>query len=325
MRHLFRIPLSARRRSRRGMQRRYAMQVSLTRLHVFYLTALYGSMKKAAEKLYVSPPAVTMHIRNLEEELGLPLFARKQGGLLLTEQGKKLYDLVEPMFRQLDGIERYLDDLVSGEHRELRFGTHHLNANFFIPDLLAHVRTLHPELSMQMTLGVQDVLLEKLAAHQLDLVLIIGEPPQDARFQAVPLFNVEMVPVTAHHALFASATASMQEMDGVPLLLQQRGGGARKTVMDWFERFGVRPDILLDDLSSDVIKQFLPRYRALSFIACFIVQQELDSGLFRRITLREGFPILRFHIVHNAAPVSRPVRQFLESIRSFSPSFRTAS
>ncbi len=325
MRLLFRVPLPARRRSRRGMQRRYAMQVSLTRLHVFYLTALYGSMKKAAEKLYVSPPAVTMHIRNLEEELGLPLFARKQGGLLLTEQGKKLYDLVEPMFRQLDGIERYLADLVSGEHRELRFGTHHLNANYFIPDLLAHVRTLHPELFMQMTLGVQDVLLEKLAAHQLDLVLIIGDPPRDARFQAAPLFNVEMVPVTAHPSLFASGTASMQEMDGVPLLLQQRGGGARKTVMDWFESFGVRPDILLDDLSSDVIKQFLPRYRALSFIASFIVQQELDSGLFRRIALREGFPILRFHIVYNAAPISRPVRYFLESIRSFSPTFRTAS
>ena len=116
----------------------------------------------------------------------------------------------------------------------------------------------------------------------------------------------------------------MQEMDGVPLLLQQRGGGARKTVLDWFERFGVRPDILLDDLSSDIIKQFLPQYRALSFIGRFIVQKELTSGTFREISLLEGFPSLRFHIVHNAAPISRPVRQFLESIRSFSPSFSTA-
>lgn len=301
------------------------MQINLTRLHVFYLSALHGSMKKAAEKLCVSPPAVTMHIRNLEEELGMPLFARKQGGLLLTEQGKKLYDLVEPMFRPLDDIERYLTDLVSGENRELRFGTHHLNASYFVPDLLAHVRDLHPELSIQMTLGVQDVLLEKLAGHQLDLVLIIGEPPQDTRFQAVPLFDMEMVPVTAHPTLFASGNASMQELDGMPLLLQQRGDGARKTVMGWFGRFGVRPDILLDDLSSDVIKQFLPRHRALSFIGRFIVQRELDSGLFREISLQEGLPILSFHIVHNSAPVSRPVRQFLESIQSFSPAFRTAS
>ena len=301
------------------------MQVNLTRLHVFYLTALHGSMKKAAEKLYVSPPAVTMHIRKLEEELGLPLFTRKQGGLLLTEQGKTLYELVEPMFRQLDGIERYLSDLARGEDRELCFGTHHLNAKYFIPDLLSHVRTLHPELSIQMTLGVQDMLLEKLAEHQLDLVLIIGEPPQNPTFQSVPLFNMEMALVTAHPALFASGTASMQEMEGVPLLLQQHGGGVRKAVMDWFESFGVRPDILLDDLSSDVIKQFLPRYQALSFIGRFIVQHELDSGLLREISLQEGSPILRFHIVHNAAPLSRPVRQFLESLRSFSPSFRTVS
>ena len=79
-----------------------------------------------------------------------------------------------------------------------------------------------------------------------------------------------------------------------------------------------------DDLSSDIIKQFLPQYRALSFIGRFIVQKELTGGTFREISLLEGFPSLRFHIVHNADPISRPVRQFLESIRSFSPSFSTA-
>lgn len=90
------------------------MQINLTRLHVFYLTARSGSMKKAAARLYVSPPAVTMQIRKLEKELALPLFTRRQGGLLLTEKGRKLYEMIEPMFRQLEGIEHCLENLTKG-------------------------------------------------------------------------------------------------------------------------------------------------------------------------------------------------------------------
>ena len=300
------------------------MRISLTKLHTFYLVARHGSMKKAAALLYVSPPAVTMQIRKLEEELGVSVFARGQGPLCLTERGRELYALVSPMFSQLDVIERYVSGLVQGEDQVLRLGTHHLPANYFIPDLIAHVRAEHPDLHVQMSLGTQDRLLEKLSMQELDLALIIGEPPSGSSFQAVPLFGVNLAPVTADPALLPSGHASMRDLADVPLILQQHGSGARQAVLDWFERFGVTPNIFWDNLSSDVIKQFLPTTKALSFIGRFIVQAEIDEQLFREIKIDEGLPVIRFHLVSmDAGSLPRKIRLFLEGFKDFSPCFHT--
>lgn len=299
------------------------MQTGLMRLYIFYLVARHGSMKKAADILYVSPPAVTMQIKKMENELGVPLFGREHGVLSLTERGRGLYARVEPMFEHLPAVDRYIGNMMRNEESILLLGTHHVPGKYFIPDLIGHVRARYPELDVRMELGTQSGLLDMLRQRQLDCALIVGEPPKGFSCRTERLFAVELVLVTAWPGLFGDARrVSMRELEGVPIILQQQGGGARRAVLACFERSGIQPVILLDNLSSDIIKQFLPKHKAIACISRFVVQEDIERGLLREIQVDEGLPPIPFHIICRDAESPHPqLEKFLDGIKGFVPPF----
>ncbi len=298
------------------------MRVNLNQLCVFYLAARHKSMVLTAKALYVSPPAVTMQIKKLEKWLGFPVFERGSGELRLTERGRSLYEAVEPTFKNLDALEREIQDLVQAEEGEIRLGSHHLPANYHLPAMLERVRAACPKLKVRMELGTQDTLLEKLFRQELDLVLILDKPAPGTR--CVPLFDEDWPLVTAADGeLGAIEEISAKDLAAIPLIVQQQGTGALRTVLNYLSRHNVRPNILLDNLSSDVIKQFLRTMRAAAFIGRFIVQQELDEGVFREIKVTEGPPVCRFYLAYpDNQHTPAKVKNFLAAVAEFSPDLR---
>lgn len=299
------------------------MRINLNQLCVFYLVARHGSMTAAAKLLYVSNPAVTMQVKKMESWLGFPLFERVQSELRLTERGQNLYAAVEPIFRDIEALEQYIQDIVQTEEVEIKFGTHHLPGNYFIPDLIAHVHAKYPKLKVQLELGTQDKLLEKLFEQKLDVALFIGEKAPDSRCKTVRLFDHDLVLVTdAAGELGKLASVSIAELCDMPLILQQKGTGALQAVLKFLEENQVKPDILLDNLSSDVIKQFLLKRRAGAFISRFIVQKELDEGVLHEIKLIGGSPFCRFQLAYlDRQYIPMKIAHFVDGVAGFSPSF----
>lgn len=299
------------------------MRINLNQLSVFYLAAKHKSLKEAAREIYVSPPAVTMQIKKLEAWLGFAVFERGQGDLRLTERGRALYAALEPVFGGLDELEQYLEGLRQVEEAELRFGTHHLPANYFIPDLLAYVRARHPGMRVQMELGTQDSLLEKFFQQRLDLVLIIGDPPEGAACKTLHLFDVNVALVVSAAGEFGKIdTISVKDVPKMPLILQQKGTGALRSVLSFLKQHEVEPNILLKNLSSDVIKTFLQKMPSGSFIGRFIVQKELDEGIFHEIKILEGPLTCSFNLVYSDKKDLPPkLAHFLTAVPGFAPSF----
>ncbi|CAK7070084.1 MAG: HTH-type transcriptional activator CmpR [Desulfovibrio sp.] len=302
------------------------MRINLNQLHVFYLAGRHKNMAEAAKRLYVSAPAVTMQIKKLEQWLGFPVFQRGHGELQFTERGRALYDAVKPLFFDLSGLERYIQDLVQTEEVELKLGTHHLPGNYFIPDLIAYVHAKYPKLKVRMELGTQDRLLEELAQQKLDLALMIGDLPPDVKCKTLHLFDEELVLVTAADSELAKLeSVQAKDLASIPLILQQKGAGARRAVLDFLSAHGVPPNIRLENLSSDVIKQFLPKMEAAALIGRFIVQKELDDGVFHEIRLEvDKPPVSRFYLAYmDSQYIPLKVRYFLSGVAGFKPHFRT--
>ncbi len=297
------------------------MRVNLNQMCVFYLAARHKSMVAAAKILYVSPPAVTMQVKKMETWLGFSVFERGLGELRLTPRGKALYDIVAPMFDGLEELERNIHDLVQEEGGELRLGAHHLPANYFIPDMLAKVREKYPALKVSLELGTQDRLLEKLFQQQLDLVIIVGNPSPDAKCRLVHLFDEEWPLVTAAgHNLGKLDYVSAQDLGSIPLILQQKGTGARQAVLGFLRRHNVQPNITFDNLSSDVIKPFLQKMEAVAFIGRSIAQKALNEGLLHEINIVEGPLVCHFQLAYmdnQYIPVK--ISQFLAGITGFTP------
>lgn len=301
------------------------MRINLNQLCVFYLVARHKSMTAAANLLYVSKPAVTMQIKKMEGWLGFPVFERLQNELRLTERGKALYNAIEPIFSKLEELELYIEDIVRTEEVEIKLGTHHLPGNYFIPDLIAHVQTKYPKLKVQMELGTQDELLEKLFQQKLDLALFIGDLPEDAKCRTIHLFDQDLVLVVAAGGELSKieCVSAQKDLAAVPLILQQKGTGALRAVLGFLETHRVKPNILFDNLSSDVIKQFLLKMQAGAFISRFIVQKELDAGLFHEIKILEESPICRFQLAYlDKQYIPMKIEHFIDGIAGFTPDFQ---
>lgn len=301
------------------------MRVNLNQLNVFYLVARQRSMADAAKVLYVSAPAVTMQIKKLENWLGFPVFERVRGSLSLTERGQSLYAALDPVFSKLDELEHYLQHTVQTEEIEIRFGFYHIAGVYFVPDLTAHIRARFPRLKVKMEMGTMDELLEMLAQQKLDIILIIGEPPQNMKFRQEHVFDHEVALVTGAQSEYAQITSiPVKEVAKIPLLLQLKGTGSRLAVLEYLEKHAVEPNILVDGISSDVIKQFLLQMPACSFIGRYIVRKELEEGLLHEIQIPEGLPVCRFHLVYlNSPHIPMKVRDFIAGAANFSPNTGT--
>src|SRR4030042_7194475 len=109
-----------------------ALDLNLNQLKAFYYAATCGSISRAAEKLYISQPAVSMQIKALEEQHGVQLFIRKKKRLELTKPGKDLYELVERIFSLVGEAERLLAHYSGPDPDVLRIGSTKTRARYFL-------------------------------------------------------------------------------------------------------------------------------------------------------------------------------------------------
>ena len=302
------------------------MRINLNQLGVFYLVGRHKKMAAAAKILYVSTPAVTMQIKNLESWLGFSVFKRGGGALTFTERGKALFDIIEPLFLEFEKLEYCLQDLVQTEEVTLTLGTHHLPGSYFLFDLITHVQAKYPKLRVQTELGTEAMLLEALVQKKIDLALVAGGLPDSKTYKAVHLFDQDLVLVASAGSQLGKLTSiAVSDLAQVPLILQEKGSGPRRVLFEFLHRHGVQPNILLDNFSSDVIKQFLPTMEAAAFISRFVVQKELDAGLLHEIAVIADIPpVCRFYLVYLDAPhIPAKIKDFFSAVEGFSPKLLT--
>lgn len=295
------------------------MYVNLNQLRAFYLAARYTSMAAAANKLHVSPPAITMQIKKFEQWLGFPLFSRNRPTLVLTGQGETLYALAKTVFENVEHLEKHLEEMVGNRECELLFGTYHIPARYVMPHILAHVRRTCPRLRLRMTLGTQEESLARLRRRDLDVALLVS-PPSLPKIKTVLLCreNVPLV-VTAGSALCKREVIGVRELGSLPLILQQRGTGFVQAVREYLHQHGVAPCIAMEDISSDIVKQFLLQDEGAAFITRFAIQKELDEGTLQEIRIAEGGPTIEFSLAYlDQQYLSPGLQQFLDSLSGFS-------
>src|SRR6202522_3300868 len=150
--------------------------VSLRQLRVFEAAATHRSFSKAAASLHLTQPGVSMHIKELEANAGLPLFERIGKKLFVTEAGHELLTRAREILRALKDAEDALDGL-----KGLRRGRINIavvsTAKYFVPKLLARFGRDYPELEIRRAVNNRNSVIEQLAANEVDLA-IMGRSPQ---------------------------------------------------------------------------------------------------------------------------------------------------
>jgi len=270
---------------------------TLRQLRVFESAARHLSLTRAAEELHLTPPAVSIQVRQLEGHAHAELFERAGRGLKLTQAGEEVLARTREILGQIQAAEEAIAGLTSLEEGLLDVAV--INAgDYFFPWLIAAFREHHPRIRVRLSVGNRDDLLERLARHDVDLA-VMSHPPADPRFAAEPFAPHPHVIVAAPgHPLVGKRGVPLERVAREPLISREPGSATRLAMEQAFNESGVVPRVEMEIASNETIKQAVAAGFGLGFLSAHAVQQELALGRLAVVAVK-GFPVMRqWYVVH---------------------------
>ena len=282
---------------------------TLRQLRIFTCVARHLSFVRAAEELRLSAPAVSMQIKELELEVGLPLFDRTSRRVSLTMVGE--YMLAHT--RRVLSAMRDAEDLVA-RFRGLQTGPLDVGmvstAKYFLPRLLAQFRREHPgiEIRLQVANNREQIV---VLMQQGDIELaIMGRPPEGWPTRAEPFAMHPHVLVTSiEHRFTHMEAVPASALSGEEFIVREPRSGTRTVFDEYMRTHQVTPRIVMQMSSNEAIKQAVMAGMGVSLLSLHTIGLELDNRLIAS-PKAEGLPIMRrWHVVKNSAKTLSPAAE----------------
>lgn len=197
-----------------------------------------GSFSKAAEELYIAQPTISLHVRQLEEELQTKLLIRTTKSLELTEKGREVYECAVSILQLRDRIR---EKCSGGEQRIIRLGASTIPSAYILPEILPAYVKRHPATYFTIDQGDSRSVTEKLAEGVIDIGLI-GMKPASSDIAAEPFCEDSVVIITPVREPFLkmkeSNSASLRKLFEEPVILREVGSGSLKAADTFLEKAG---------------------------------------------------------------------------------------
>ncbi|WP_367278570.1 LysR substrate-binding domain-containing protein [Thiomonas sp.] len=284
--------------------------VTLRQLRVFVAAARHMHFGKAAQELHLTPPAVSMHIRELEQQVGLPLFERHGKSVSLTLTAEYLLVYARRVLSTLKDAEDALARFRGLQSGRLTIGMVS-SAKYFMPRLLAMFREEHPHIELRVVVANREQLAEQLQGSELDLA-IMGRPPRELATRGEPFAAHPLGVVCApDHPLMRGERKPASALAQFGFVIREAGSGTRSAMEEYLREWRVDPRIDQELASNETIKQMVMSGMGVSFLSLHGIGLELRNGLIGVPDI-EGLPLVRsWQVVHTSSKVLSPSAEAL--------------
>lgn len=259
------------------------------RLKVFQSVARNLSFTKASQELFISQPAITKHIQELESTYQTRLFDRQGGKISLTESGQLLLEHCERILEEYRKLEYEMHLLHNQYTGELRLGASTTIAQYVLPPMLGTFISKFPQVELSLLNGNTREMEAALQEHRIDLAMVEGVT-RLPNLRYTPFLEDELVVVVRTGSrLPVDDEITPQQLASLPLVLRERGSGT----LDVFERAMLQHNIKLSTLhvlmylgSTESIKLFLEHTDCLGVVSIRSVSRELYAGRLRVVEVK---------------------------------------
>ena len=266
--------------------------LTLKQLRAVHAIAERGKITNAAKELGLTGPAVTIQLKQIEEDVGLALFDRSSDGMRLTDAGRAVLESANAIEEQLRFLADQIDSLKGVRAGTLRLGAVS-TAKYFAPRLIGAFMKEHPDIEILLQIGNRAETIERMRARELDIILM-GRPPNDLPVRAAFFGDHPLVIIAPpDHPLAASRDISKKRVAEEKFLIRERGSGTRISLEIFFGDIPNRIDNLGIEMgSNETIKQAVMAGLGIAFISAHTIEAEVEAG--RLVVLDvEGMPIRR--------------------------------
>lgn len=239
------------------------------------------NLTEAAHRLFTSQPGVSRQIKELEEELGVQIFLRRGKRLVsVTEPGKAVLEIVERLLQEAENLKGVAREFAEHDAGTLSVATTHTQARYALPKVVAEFRRRYPKVHLELHQASPTQIGEMVIAGTADIGIATESLDQYPQLLAMPGYTWNhCVVVPSDHPLASVEHVQLEQLVKYPIVTYDRAFAGRSQIDAAFAAKGLRPDIVLAAIDSDVIKTYVEVGLGIGIVAAVAFDPQRDRGL----------------------------------------------
>jgi LysR family transcriptional regulator, low CO2-responsive transcriptional regulator len=291
--------------------------MTIRQLEVFLAIAHAQSFSRAAERIHLSQPTLSEHMKELEEELGVPLFVRHSRSVSLTESGRVFEDYATRVVATLAAGRQAIAELDGLKRGSLVVGASTTPGTYVLPARIAKFRDEYPGITVALRIANSRAVEERVRDGEVDLAVIGGHVlgPSERCVAAGILDELQLI-VPPNHPV-KDASLSPARLARERLLIREEGSATRQATERALREAGVtfRPAMELDH--TETIKRAVMAGLGVAFVSRYAVEDEVRSGRLRALPVQRMKIRRHFHVIHDERrPLSASARAFISFLEA---------
>lgn len=253
--------------------------MEIRQLRAFAAIAEAKTFTAGARLVHVTQAAISMQIRQLEDEVGVPLFTRTPRRVILTEAGETLLERARKILREHDAAIAEIAEIIGSEHGRLRIGSASaMFATELLPQILQNLKAKFTKSEIMVVSGTSQVLINKILGGEIDTAFV-SLPVESTNIQTELVFSDEIVAI-AHpsHPFAKHKVISAAALAGENLILGEQGGNTRRRIDDFFIASGVKPNVVMELSRQEAINQMVENNLGVGIAGAKTVSKEIREG-----------------------------------------------
>ena len=253
--------------------------MEIRQLRAFVAIAESGTFTAGALRVHVTQAAISMQIRQLENEIGARVFVRAPRHVILTEAGEQLLRRARHILREHDAALDEIAELAGAERGRLRIGSASaMVLTEQLPSVLKELRKQHPAAEIGVTSGTSEVLVDQILAGEVDIAFV--SLPVDVRgIKTERLSEDQLVAIASpRHKLAKQRTISAYTLAGERLILGERGGNTRRLIDQFFAQAGVTLRVAMELSRQQAIRRMVEEDMGVGIVPLQSVKEEVEKG-----------------------------------------------
>lgn len=292
--------------------------IDLDLYKIFFITASKGSISAAAKELYISQPAVSRSIKQLEDKLGAPLFLRKSRGVKLTENAVQLYDSISEIYSTLLRAEEKFLENTKGEKKQVRINATEIMIRHSLLPYLQIFSGFYPDVTIKLTCRSTPEALALLKSGQLDLALITMPAAESGNLKIRHLFTFHDCFVAGKpYEELRSTSMTLRQLLEYPLLIPTKGMNSRFYLDKICSTRGLNLNPHMEAESIDTLIQCALFGCGISFVIQELAQKEIDEDRIFQIPLKDKIESRSIGIATLNIPLQLHVENFIGGLVKF--------
>lgn len=253
--------------------------MEIRQLRAFVAIAESGTFTAGALRVHVTQAAISMQIRQLENEIGAKVFVRAPRHVILTEAGEQLLRRARQILREHDAALDEIAELAGAERGRLRIGSASaMVLTDQLPAILADLRAQHPGAEIGVASGTSEVLVDQILAGDIDIAFV--SLPVDVRgIKTERLSEDQLVAIASpKHKLAKQRTISAYTLAGERLILGERGGNTRRLIDQFFAQAGVTLHVAMELSRQQAIRRMVEADMGVGIVPLQSVIDDVETG-----------------------------------------------